>query len=98
MRESIGEDTVPFWLRWGVDLFQYWYKWKLWGTGVYMSFVSVDQGNREDLEFAGELVAAGKVKAISTPIPLDDLDAIKKSCEQAKALKGRIGQLAIKLV
>lgn len=96
--QAMGEGVLPFWVRWGLDLFQWWYRWKLWGTGVQMKFVSGNLGVREDLEMAGEIIATGKVKGVYTVVSLGDLDAIKKGCEEARTLKGRIGKLVVKVV
>lgn len=98
LSQALGEEVLPFWLRWGLDLFQWWYRWKLWGTGVQMKLVSGNLGVREDLEVAGEIIATGKVKGVYTAVPLEDLDAIKKGCEEARTLKGRIGKLVVKMV
>lgn len=96
--QAMGKGVLPFWVRWGLDLFQWWYRWKLWGTGVQMKFVSGNLGVREDLESAGEIIATGKVKAVYTSVLLDDLDAIKTGCENARTLKGGIGRLVVKIL
>lgn len=96
--EMMGEGAAPFWVRWVLDLSQWWYKWKFWGTGVQMNFTSGDLGVREDVEMAGEIIATGKVKGIYTAVSLDDLEAVKQRCEQTGTLKGGIGKVAIKMV
>lgn len=95
--QMLGEGVTSFWVRWLLDLSQWWYKWKLWGTGVQMNFTSGDFV-REDVEMAGELIATGKVKGVYTMAPLDDLDAVIKGCEDTRRIKGGIGKLVIKIV
>lgn len=95
--QMMGASTVPFWIKWILALAQLYYKWKLSGTNIKMQFVSGDVGIREDLERAGEIMATGKVKTIQTVVAFDDLEAIKKGCEQARTLKGKLGQLVVKL-
>lgn len=95
--KAIGEDVVPFWLRWVLDLAQLWYKWTFWGTKIKMVFVSGNPGAREDVERAGELIAVGKVKAVYTAVDIDDMDAVIKRCEDALNRTGKIGSLIIKM-
>lgn len=95
LAEAMGEGVLPFWMRWGLDIFQWWYRWKLWGTGVQMKFVSGNLGAREDLELAGEYIAKGQVKGVYTGVSMDNLEAIKQGCMEARSLKGRIGKLVV---
>lgn len=95
--QMMGVGTVPFWLKWLLMLAHLYYRWILAGTNIKMQFVSGDVGNREDLEKAGEILATGKVKTIQTIVAFDDLEAIKEGCEQARTLKGKLGQLIVKL-
>lgn len=97
MAKALGEDVLPFWLRWALDLAQLWYRWMFWGTNIKMVFVSGNPGAREDTERAGELIAAGKVKAVYTAVNIDDLDAIVKSCEDALNRQGKTGSLIVKI-
>lgn len=94
----MGVGMVPFWVKWILMLAQLYYRWKLSGTNIKMQFVSGDMGIREDLEKAGEILATGKVKAIQTIVSFDDLEAIKIGCDQARTLKGKVGQLVVKIV
>lgn len=95
--KALGEEAVPYWLRCVLDLAQLWYKWLFWGTNIKMLFVSGNPGAREDLEKAGELIAAGKVKAVYTAVDINDLDAIRKSCEDALSRTGTVGALIVKM-
>lgn len=97
LRASMGREFVPLWLCWILDLFQLWYWWKLWGTGVRLTFLSGNPGVREDLERAGEVIATRKVRAVTTVVALHDLDTVKKRCEEVRTLKGGVGKLVIKL-
>ena len=98
IKKMLGPENVPFWLSWGLDLFQFWYKWKLKGTNIKMEFVSGNPADREDLEKAGELVARGKVKPIITVVPLSDLNRVRQECGKIAARKGGVGKLVIKIV
>lgn len=98
LRASMGREFVPLWLCWILDLAQLWYWWKLWWTGVRLTFLSGNPGVREDLERAGEVIATRKVRAVTTVVALDDLDTVKKRCEEVRTLKGGVGKLVIKLV
>lgn len=95
--QMMGVGTVPFWVEWILVLAQLYYRWKLSGTNIKMHFVSGDMGVREDLEKAGDILATGKVKTIQTVVSFDDLEAIKEGCEQARTLKGKLGQMVVKL-
>lgn len=95
--QMMGANMVPFWVKWILNLAQLYYRWKLSGKNIKMQFVSGDVGIREDLEKAGEIMATGKVKTIQTVVSFDNLEAIKKGCEQARTLKGKLGQLVVKL-
>lgn len=96
--EMTGEGVVPWWVKWILSLAQLYYKWKLSGTNVRMKFISGNVGIREDMERAGELLATGQVKSVNTVVSFDDLEDIKASCNQAKTLKGKIGQLVVKII
>ncbi|KUI55836.1 hypothetical protein VP1G_03171 [Cytospora mali] len=98
LKDAMGPRVVPFWVAWLLDLAQLWYKWKLRGTNVKMMFMSGNPGVREDLERAGEIIATGKVKAVTNVVPLDDLETVKRRCQEALTLKGGVGKLVIKLV
>lgn len=98
LRASMGREFVPLWVCWMLDLAQLWYWWRLWGTGMRLTFLSGNPGVREDLESAGEAIATGKVRAVTTVVPLDDLDTVKKRCEEVRTLNGGVGKLVIKLV
>lgn len=98
LEKSMGEGITPFWLRWLLDLAQLWYWWKMSGTNIKMGFVSGNLGVREDVERAGELISIGKVKAINTVVDFNDLEVVKRGCEEARTLKGRVGRLVVKIV
>ncbi|KUI70179.1 hypothetical protein VM1G_05686 [Cytospora mali] len=98
LKDAMGPEVVPFWVGWLLDLAQLWYKWKLRGTNVRMTFISGNPGVREDLERAGEIIATGKVKAVTNVVPFDDLETVKRRCQEVLTLKGGVGKLVIKLV
>lgn len=98
MQKSLGKGVLPFWVRWGLDLFQWYYRWKLWWVGARMVFLSADMGARKDVERAGELIALGKIRRVHTVVPFEDLEDIRKGCMEAMTLKGRIGKLVIKII
>lgn len=98
LRASMGHEFVPLWVCWILDLAQLWYWWKLWRTGIRLTFLSGDPGVREDVERAGEVIATGKVRAVTTVVSLEDLETVRKRCEEVRTLKGGVGKLVIKLV
>lgn len=63
-----------------------------------LTFLSGNPGVREDVERAGEVIATGKVRAVTTVVALDDLETVKKRCEEVLSVKGGVGKLVIKLV
>lgn len=96
MRKALGRlSTIVGWI---LDLAQLYYKWKLWGTGVKMDFISGNPGEPAVLEQSGRIIASGKVKAVMTVVPFDDLEAVRKGCEKVASGTGNIGKLVIKIV
>lgn len=98
MAKALGEGVIPFWLRWAMDLAQLWYRWRFRGTNIKMVFVSGNVGLREDVERAGELIAAAKVKSVYTAVSIDDLDAVIRGCEQVLSRTGKVGSLVVKML
>ncbi|RYP41892.1 hypothetical protein DL767_000721 [Monosporascus sp. MG133] len=97
LRQMMVGGSVPFYVRWAVDLAQCWYAFLMRGTNIKYDFVSGNPGAREDLERAAELIALGKVRALSNVIELEDIEAVRKACEQVYTGKGGLGQLVIKI-
>ena len=98
LKNMLGAVNVPFWLSWGLDLFQLWYKWKLMSTNIKMEFLSGDPSKREDLEKAGEMVARGKAKPIVTVVSLENLDRVRQECVKVGSRHGGTGKLVIKII
>ncbi|KAK3684063.1 chaperonin 10-like protein [Podospora appendiculata] len=98
LRKMFGPGNVPFIFIWIAHLANAWYAWKLRGTGVKQDFVSGNPGSREDLERAGEWIAAGKVRAVTTVVALEDLSAVREACGRVATGKGGLGALVIKIV
>jgi NADPH:quinone reductase-like Zn-dependent oxidoreductase len=96
MRSMFGS-LLPFWLAWGADLFQLYYRWQFWRTGIKQEFVSGDLGVREDIEAAGEIIASGKLRGVMTVVDFNDLDAVKRECTKIEQMKGAVGRLVIKM-
>lgn len=94
MRNVVG--PIPFWVAWILGLAQLWYRWLLHGTGIKMEMILSSLDEREDLEMAGKWIAQGKVKAVTTVVDFDDIDAVRRECEKVKAGKGGLGKLVIK--
>ncbi|VUC30298.1 unnamed protein product [Clonostachys rosea] len=94
-KEIIGADRFPWWFGVILDLAQYYYTWKLWGTNIYHEMVSGSPDIREDLEMSGEIVALGKVKPVMRVVELEDIEAVRKNCEEVYAVKGGIGKLVV---
>lgn len=100
IRSMLGTKKVPFqWLLFLVSRLAYvWYDWNLRGTNIKHDFVSGNPGDREALETAGEWVAAGKVKAVTTVVDLDDLQAVRAACQKVADGKGGVGKLVIRVL
>ncbi|UNI23222.1 hypothetical protein JDV02_009054 [Purpureocillium takamizusanense] len=96
-REIIGADRFPWLLGVVLDLCQLLYWWKLRGTGIQHEHVSGGPQIREDLEWAGEIVARGKVKPVVRSVDLDDLRAVREGCEATRTGKSGTGKLVIRL-
>ncbi|KAI1131841.1 alcohol dehydrogenase [Nemania abortiva] len=87
--------TAPFWIFWALTVAQWYYAFRLRGTNIKYTFVSGNFGVREDVERVGELIATGKVKAVNRIVALEDIQAVRKGCEQVYTSKGGIGKLVI---
>lgn len=98
LREVMGPSNIPFWMGWMIGLVQLWYAFKLRGTNIRTTFVSGNAENREDLEIIGEMIATGKIKAVMRVVSLDDIEAVRKGCQEVRSGKGGIGKLVIKIV
>jgi NADPH:quinone reductase-like Zn-dependent oxidoreductase len=96
-KEIIGEDRWSWWLGPLLDLAGLYYSWRFWGTKIPYEMLSGSPHIREDLEKAGEIVAAKKVKAVRTVVDLDDMDAVRKACGHVDSGKGGIGKLVIRI-
>ncbi|TLS28639.1 hypothetical protein PpBr36_01883 [Pyricularia pennisetigena] len=97
LRLVLGEKTVPFWVVWLLNMLQWWYDWKLRGTNIKRDYVSGHPGDRRDLEACGELIAAGKIKAVSSIVGFDDLDGIKDGLTKVFEGKGGFGSFVVKI-
>ena len=97
-RELAGADRLPWWIGALLDLCQLWYWWKLLGTSIKYELVSGGVEIREDLEWAGEILALGKVKPVVESVDLADIAAVRAGCEQRRTMKGGIGKFVIRLV
>lgn len=98
IREMIGPDKFGWMFSLAVGLLNlYWRSWKLRGTNITFDGVSGGPHIREDLEKAGEIIALGKVKSVMRVVKLDDIEEVKKHCEQLRTGKGGIGKLVIKI-
>ncbi|KAI0861303.1 alcohol dehydrogenase [Xylaria cubensis] len=89
--------TAPFWVFWVLTVAQWYYAFKLRGTNIKYTFVSGNFAHREDTEQTGEIIATGKVKAIKRVVNLEDIQVVRKACEQVYTGKGGIGKLVIKM-
>lgn len=99
IREMVGPEKFNWLFALAVTVMNlYWRQWKLRGTSILYDGISGSLGIREDMDKAGEIIAQGKAKAVIRVVNLDDLDAVKKGCEEVRLSKGGIGKLVIKLV
>lgn len=96
-RSLLGEDRIPFWMAWLLSVAQAWYWWKLRGTGIRYEFVSGSPNIREDLEAAGEVVARGLVRAVTTVVDLDDVEGVREGCGRVYGGNGGLGKLVIRI-
>jgi NADPH:quinone reductase-like Zn-dependent oxidoreductase len=95
-RSLIGP-AAPRVVMWALAAAQWWYDWKLRGTGIKRAFVSGNPGDREAWEKTGEIIARGKVKAVTTLADFNDLEAVKREMLKVEAAKGTFGKLVIKI-
>ncbi|RFU78709.1 alcohol dehydrogenase [Trichoderma arundinaceum] len=98
VREMLGADRFKWWMGLVLDLAQLVYKWKLRGTGVKYEMVSGSLEIREDLERAGEIVALGKVRPVMRVAGLEDMEAVRKGCDEVVTGKGGVGKMIVKIV
>ncbi|KAI0466157.1 alcohol dehydrogenase [Xylaria cf. heliscus] len=97
---SLFREMMPkaaFWIFWALTVVQWYYAFKLRGTNIKYTFVSGNFGIREDVERTGEIIATGKVKAVKRVVDLEDIQAVRKACDQVYTGKGGIGKLVIKI-
>ncbi|ETS81814.1 hypothetical protein PFICI_06816 [Pestalotiopsis fici W106-1] len=91
--------SLPFWLGWAADLVNLWYHyWMLRGTNVVLDQVSGSLEKPEIVKKTADVIAQKKVRCVMRVVPLSDLDALRKECEQVYTGKGGIGSLVIKMV
>ncbi|KAI0160554.1 alcohol dehydrogenase [Xylariaceae sp. FL1272] len=93
LREMIP--NLPFFVFWLLSAAQWYYAFKLRGTNVKYEFVSGNFGPRETVDKVGEFIAIGKVNAVTRTVDLEDLEAVRKACDQVATGKGGIGKLVV---
>jgi len=96
LRSLFGE-AAPRWmlaLMWSA---QWWYVFKLRGTNIKHEYVSPDPGRTAELERAGELIALGKVKAVTTVVDLEDIDEVRRVFAGVHSGKGGLGTFVIRV-
>jgi len=89
--------TMPRILLWIIGICQWWYSWKLRGTNIKLDFVSGNSGARKDFERVGELIAAGKVKAVTTVVDSNNLADVRHHIGILDSGKGSLGALVIRI-
>ena len=97
VREMLGADRMPFWLGPALDVLNLYYNWLLWGTNIKYEMVSGDPGKREDLEVAGEIIAREQVKGVVRVVPLEDLEGVRKGCNEVFTQVGGVGRMIVKV-
>lgn len=95
--EMLGPERMPFWLGPALDLAQWYYRWLLWGTSVRHEMVSGNPAVREDLEEAGEIIARGLVKGVVRVVPLEDIEGVRKGCNEVYTQVGGVGRMIVKV-
>ncbi len=65
--------------------------------GVRLDFVSGNPSARADLDRAGEIIASGAVRAVTTTVDLDNIDAVRRECAKVYKGKGGLGALVIQI-
>jgi len=89
--------TVPRLILWILGLCHWWYTWKLRGTNIKLGFAGGNPGAREDFERVGEIIAAGKVKAVTTVIDVNNLADVRHHIGILDSGKGSLGALVIRI-
>lgn len=97
MLEMLGPKYFPPWLGWLLDLFQWWYTWKLRGTNIKYEFLSGNPGILEDMKVAAGIIEQGKAKGIFTAVDMDNIDEVRMACDRVVKIKGGIGRLVIRV-
>ena len=94
---SLMGPSVPRVVLWILAICQWWYAWKLRGTNIKLGFVSGNPGVREDYERVGEIIARGKLKAVTTVVDLNNLEEVRRRITMMASGKGSVGALVIKV-
>ncbi|KAH6681026.1 alcohol dehydrogenase [Plectosphaerella plurivora] len=93
----LGDDKVPFYFAWVLDVAQYWYSFLLRGTKIKYKMISGSPEDREGLELMGEAIATGKLKAIYRAVDLEDIDEVRVEAAKIDTGKGGIGRLVVRV-
>ncbi|KAG8674312.1 hypothetical protein FPOAC2_00321 [Fusarium poae] len=97
MLKMMGPKLFPAWLGWLLDVFQWWYTWKLRGTNIKYEFFSGNPGIMEDVEVAAGMIKQGKVKGICTVVDFENLEDIRNACDKVYKIQGGPGKLVIRM-
>ncbi|KAI1844854.1 hypothetical protein JX266_009082 [Neoarthrinium moseri] len=97
LRQAMGP-MLPFWAAWVAALAQLYYRWLLRGTNIKLDFLSGNLGKRDDVEKTAEIIALGKVKSVMRVVKLEDIEAVRKACDEVYRGKGGLGRLIVKIV
>ncbi|KAH7006343.1 hypothetical protein EDB82DRAFT_422771, partial [Fusarium venenatum] len=97
MLKMMGPKLFPAWLGWLLDMFQWWYTWKLRGTNIKYEFFSGNPGIMEDMEVVAGMIKQGKVKGICTVVDFENLEDIRKACDKVYKIQGGPGKLVIRM-
>lgn len=96
VKEILG-DRFRWWFAVVLSIARLYYKWKLMGTNLEHEMISGGPHIREDLEKAGEIIALGQVKPTIRTVDLEDIEAVRKGCDEVFTGKGGLGKLVVRI-
>lgn len=89
---------IPFYFRYILDVGHWYYRWRVGRWNVDYDCVMADMNN-QDLDRLTTWVDEGKVKpVIGTRVRLDDVEAVRKGCNDVYLGHGGVGKMVIEIV
>lgn len=90
--------SLPIWVGWLADLAQLYNRWLIRGTNISLDFVSGNMADRELVERTAEIIALQKVRCVMRVVNLEDIDGLRRACDEVYTGRGGLGKLVVKIV